>query len=131
MPSENGYGGRGPLGVGHCPHCFWQVTLPGPAAAVRRKAQALRLTELWEVHTQCREVSPALDTWVQSALSLEPRDLKSLVLPLRRVDVDLSCLVSPPLRRVDVDLSCLVSPLHGFRKMRRWRSKSIWLLSSF
>lgn len=34
-----------------------------------------------------------------------------------------------PLRTVDVDLSCLLSPLQGFRKRRERRAKSIRLLS--
>lgn len=111
MPSENGCGGPGPLGIGHCPHCSWQeVTLPGQDAAVWREARALRLMKPEKLtHSAVGGEHPTLGTWIQSALSPEPRTLS----PLRN----------------DVHLSCLVSPLHGFRKRRKWHAKSIWLLS--
>lgn len=87
MPSENGRGELGPLGVGRCPHFSWQeVTLPGQDAAVWREAQALRPTETWEAHIDCSEVRPACSGHLDTVCPLpEPRDLeKSGVAPEKR-----------------------------------------------
>lgn len=104
-------GDRGPLVLATVP------TVPGRKLLyLGRMQQCGGRPELWDSwslrssHTvQWGGEHPTLGTWIQSALSPEPRTLS----PLRN----------------DVHLSCLVSPLHGFRKRRKWHAKSIWLLS--
>lgn len=108
--------GARPLGVGRCLHFLARSYFTWAGCSSAEGSLSFETHGgLGGSHTvQWGEASLLRTPGYGPPSPMNPGTLKSLELPLRNINID---------------LSCLLSPLQGFRKRRKWHAKSIWLLS--